>query len=172
MPSVGTLYAIARELGVSVDELVNGERSALKNAAPQSGVGETSGASPVVHEADRMILRLASGVVWERLTPASDSEIDFLFVRYDVGGASCAPDSMIRHPGKEYGLVLTGTLGVTLGFDTYTLASGDSIAFESTTPHRLYCVGEEGVEAIWCVVGRESDVRLRDASADAFRSHS
>jgi mannose-6-phosphate isomerase-like protein (cupin superfamily) len=34
---------------------------------------------------------------------------------------------------------------------------GDSIAFDSTTAHRLFNVGDEPVHAIWFVVGRLGD---------------
>jgi quercetin dioxygenase-like cupin family protein len=62
---------------------------------------------------------------------------------------------MIRHQGREYGLVLSGRLGVQLGFQTYELGPGDSIAFDSTGPHRFWNLGDEPVHGIWCVVGRE-----------------
>ena len=43
----------------------------------------------------------------------------------------------MRHSGREFGLVLSGTLSVTVGFDDHVLGPGDSITFQSTTPHRL-----------------------------------
>ena len=61
----------------------------------------------------------------------------------------------MRHPGREYGVVLEGQLGVQLGFDEYTLGPGDSIAFDSTKPHRLCNLGDVPVNGIWFVVGRE-----------------
>ena len=45
---------------------------------------------------------------------------------------------MMRHPGREYGVVLEGRLGVRLRFEEYALGPGDSIAFDSTQPHRLW----------------------------------
>ena len=68
----------------------------------------------------------------------------------------------MRHMGREYGVVLAGRLRVTIGFDEeeYELGPGDSIAFESSRPHRLENAGDEPVEAIWFVVGRsQSDAR-------------
>jgi len=79
-----------------------------------------------------------------------------------VGGASSRPGTHMRHMGREYGLVLSGRLRVTIGFDEeeHELGPGDSIAFESSRPHRLENAGNEPVEAIWFVVGRsQSDVR-------------
>ena len=67
----------------------------------------------------------------------------------------------MRHMGREYGLVLSGRLRVIIGFDEeHELGPGDSIAFESSRPHRLENAGSEPVEAIWFVVGRShSDPR-------------
>lgn len=61
---------------------------------------------------------------------------------------------MTRHSGREFGFVTSGALTVTVNFDDYLLRPGDSIAFPSTTPHRLWNAGEEPVQAVWAVVGR------------------
>jgi mannose-6-phosphate isomerase-like protein (cupin superfamily) len=66
----------------------------------------------------------------------------------------------MRHSGTEYGLVLSGRLGATVGEDSYELGPGDSIAFDSTTPHRIWTTGEEPATAVWTVVGREGDPRV------------
>ena len=60
----------------------------------------------------------------------------------------------MRHAGREFGLVLSGRLGVTVGFDDYLLEPGDSISFESTIPHRLHNDGDDVVRAIWVTLGR------------------
>jgi len=60
----------------------------------------------------------------------------------------------VRHSGYEYGLVVRGRLRVVVGFETYELAAGDSISFESAQPHRLSTIGDEPAHAVWVVVGR------------------
>ncbi|HEY7623147.1 MAG TPA: XRE family transcriptional regulator [Solirubrobacteraceae bacterium] len=162
-PSVGTLYAIVTELGISLDELFGSPRAAAA-AAPESGAAGVSGASLVQRRDSRKQLDLESGVRWERLTPTAEPDADFLLVRYEVGGASSREGTHMRHMGREYGVVLSGRLRVTIGFDEeeYELGPGDSIAFESSRPHRLENAGDEPVEAIWFVAGRSlSDVRKR-----------
>ena len=104
---------------------------------------------PVVHPDERKKLVLDSGVTWESLTTIRNEKTDFMFVRYDVGGSSTIEGRLIRHVGTEYGYILSGTLEVTLGFDTYQLNAGDSISFDSTRPHRLANIGDVPVEAIW-----------------------
>jgi transcriptional regulator with XRE-family HTH domain len=145
-PSVATLYAIVSELRISLDELfghaIDGRSSG--DDAPRTVVRRTSRAG----------LDLGTGVRWERLTPQWDAEVDFIFVRYDVGGASTPEGELIRHPGRQYGLVLTGRLHVVVGFESYTLEAGDSIAFDSTSPHRLDNPGDEPMTGVWLAVGR------------------
>lgn len=101
---------------------------------------------------NRKAIELESGVRWERMTAASHSDVDFLFVEYAPGGASAT--TMTRHAGKEFGFVISGTLTVTVNFDDYVLNPGDSVAFPSTTPHRLWNAGDVPVRAVWVVVGR------------------
>ncbi len=147
-PSVGTLYAIVTELGVSLDHIIRGEEF----ASPAESRPERS---PVVHPGERQAIELDSGVRWEELTAHSEEGVDFLEAIYDVGGASTPDESLMRHPGREYGYVISGRLGVQIGFETHELGPGDSIAFDSTTPHRLFNRGDEPVHAIWFVVGRD-----------------
>ncbi len=61
------------------------------------------------------MIDLDSGVRWERLTSHQHEDVDFLHVVYDVGGSSASDEKMMRHPGREYGVVLEGRLGVQLG---------------------------------------------------------
>ena len=166
-PSVATLWAIVTELGMSLDDLFAHEAGAEAEAAPASAPSPPAAAPPapppaalpVVTEATREALQLATGVRWERMTADTDPDVDFIWVVYDVGGSSSPEDSFIRHAGREYGLVLSGRLEVTVGFETRVLGPGDSISFDSTTPHRLRNAGAEPVTGVWVVVGRRSDPR-------------
>jgi len=158
-PSGSTLYAIAAELDVSLDELLFNDRRPPEPAAPaRTEMSSTSGtmapAPPVQRAADRHSIRLASGVNWERLTTLSEPGVEFLHVTYEVGGASSPPDAFQRHPGHEWGYVLSGRLQVRIGFDEYVLEPGDAISINSSIPHRLATLGEEPVHAIWFVLGR------------------
>ena len=147
-PSVRTLYALCGELGVSMDDLVF-DGDAL-------GPPARARAEPVQRATSRRRIRLGSGVVWERLTTTSDPETEFLYVTYEVGGASSPEHEFQRHGGREWGCVLEGHLGVTSGFEDHELGPGDSITLDSTTPHRLYNRGDVPVHAIWFVLGRRS----------------
>jgi len=154
-PSVSTLYAIVTELGVSLDHVFQVPAEGSSTAASDGQVAEPETASPVVRPGDRHVIELASGVRWERLTSHQQEDVDFLHVIYDVGGSSSPDDRLMRHPGREYGYVISGRLGVQLGFERHELGPGDSIGFDSTIPHRLFNTGDEPVHGIWFVVGRE-----------------
>jgi transcriptional regulator with XRE-family HTH domain len=151
-PSVGTLYSIVTELGVSIDRVIRGGDD---DDPPASASDTGSDGSPVVHPDTRAAIDLDSGVRWEELTAEREDGIDFLLATYGVGGASTPDRSLMRHHGREYGYVISGTLGIQIGFDEHELNPGDSIAFDSTIPHRLFNKGDVPVHAIWFVVGRQ-----------------
>lgn len=155
-PSVSTLYAIVTELNVSLDDVFRVHDDELSIATAVGAESESAVvARPVVHPTERHVVELDSGVIWERLTSHEHEDVDFLHVIYDVGGSSASDERLMRHPGREYGYVLSGRLGVQLGFERHELGPGDSIAFDSTTPHRLWNLGDEAVHGIWFVVGRD-----------------
>jgi transcriptional regulator with XRE-family HTH domain len=168
-PSVRTLYAIVSELGVSLDEVFGGDRqpalprSKRGQRAAQQGTGAAAGApsardsqpGPVQRAALRRVLELEAGVRWERLTTRNEREVEFLYTVYPPGGESAPADALVRHTGREFGIVLSGKLGVTVGFEDYVLEPGDSVFFDSTVPHRLHNDGDETVAAVWVVLGRQ-----------------
>jgi transcriptional regulator with XRE-family HTH domain len=107
---------------------------------------------PVVYHHNRVVIELMGGVTWERLTPGSEDNIEFMQVCYAVGATSGA--KMSHHTGREFGLILEGELTIELGFEQYVLHGGDSIAFNSTMPHRMSNTGSVPVHAIWVVLDR------------------
>jgi mannose-6-phosphate isomerase-like protein (cupin superfamily) len=86
---------------------------------------------------------------------------EFLVVVYNVGAESCPTDALIRHGGKEYACIISGRLGIRIGFEEFELGPGDSIAFDAQMPHRLWTLGREPAEALWVVLNRHGDNRIR-----------
>ena len=162
MPSVGTLYSLANELGLVVDDLFSGAQPRGKKS-DRSEMTAADVVNPVLKSGQRKVIKLADGVRWERLTPTPDKDVEFLVVVYDVGAESCAKDALIRHGGKEYAFMISGRLGIKIGFEEFELGPGDSIAFDAQMPHRLWTVGREPAEAIWVVLNRHGDNRVRPA---------
>ena len=109
-PSVSTLYALANELGISLDELLFMDAPpALPSATPEiDPIDDVLPHEPVQRAASRASIRLGSGVVWERLTTESLRSVDFLFVTYEVGGESSPADAFQRHKGQEWGMSSRG----------------------------------------------------------------
>jgi transcriptional regulator with XRE-family HTH domain len=174
-PSINTLFAMVSELELSVNEIVfdlthdDGLPSGTADGDVVRGTtGEPLPAdapdSPVQRRTNRTSISLESGVTWQRLTAQPDHNVDFLYLRYPPGSESTPPHSLMRHNGTEYGYILTGRLQVSLGFDTYEIGPGDTIAFNCTQPHRFATVGDETVEAVWFVVGRRNTLSVDDSA--------
>jgi transcriptional regulator with XRE-family HTH domain len=160
-PSVRTLIAVVSELGLSVDHLF--ERAGLGSGplspAPTpadvtAASAEVPGAASVFRVDQRRVIRLETEVEWQRMTTWADPEVEFIIAVYAVGGSSSPDGTLMRHSGREFGLVLSGTLHVTVGFEEHKLAPGDSITFRSTVPHRLHNEGPDEVRAVWISHGR------------------
>lgn len=157
-PSISTLFAIVGELDVPVNEVIWEPDAADSDAGPpaprsrKAAIADSQ--SPLQRAEERLSIHIDSGVSWQRLTAGPDHDVDFLLLRYEPGGESTAPESLMRHNGKEYGYVLSGRLRVSIGFESYELRRGDSISFDCTEPHRLAAVGNQAVEAVWFVLGR------------------
>jgi transcriptional regulator with XRE-family HTH domain len=158
-PSVGTLWSMTTELGMTMDELFRSAEQEGQRTAPGAGGRLSRPSDPVQRGNHRKGIRLAGGVAWERLTAAPDSELEFLYVKYAAGAESCPEDSFLRHGGKEYAYLLEGRLGVQIGFERYELGPGDSISFDSQIPHRLWAIGKKPAVAIWVIVNRNNDRR-------------
>ena len=172
-PSVGMLYALATELRTSLDFLfgVGREPPGPASTAHGDGLarpvpspaavpgGRTGGAGMlppghgiVQRAGTRRTIDLARGVRGERLTPGADDRVDFLEVVYEPQRHSTGARRALRHDGHEYGLVITGTLQARVGFESYQLGPGDSIAFDSAVPHEYGNTTGQEVRAVWAVV--------------------
>ncbi len=175
-PSVSTLYAITKALGISVEDVFDTAGAAASTrvsglpgplaavahalaAAPAptplpSGIDPTTERSlgPHVGPDQREILELDSGVTWELLGRVPGAHVDFLLVTYAPGGTSSSTGQLMRHSGVEYGYLTSGELVLTLGFDDLVMRPGDAVSFASTTPHRYRNDGTEPAIGIWCVI--------------------
>jgi transcriptional regulator with XRE-family HTH domain len=166
-PSVSTIYAIATELGISIDALLSdsdGDATGSGGGAGGAVTGSRRGpaSAPALDELgcqlvrpeDRRKLELESGVTWELLSDLLPHLVDFMFVIYEPGGRSSSSGKLMRHTGTEFAYLLRGKLKIQVGFDEYVLQAGDTLAFDSSEPHLLVNEGSEPAEGIWFVLGR------------------
>ncbi|HEY3683086.1 MAG TPA: XRE family transcriptional regulator [Streptosporangiaceae bacterium] len=146
-PSVSTLFALSQALGVPVDaffredapEAPGGPDGPDRPEGP--GVPDAAAAPAgqaesryVVRRGDRASIDIEGGVRWERLTPATLRDLDFLELVY--GPHAESNPTLYTHPGVEMVLMMTGTLEIHVGFERYRLKAGDSMHFPSSMPHR------------------------------------
>jgi transcriptional regulator with XRE-family HTH domain len=170
-PSVSTLYAITKALGISLEDVFDlpaaeepaapvverlpsvAHALAASAAAAAAGVDTHPGGlvGPRVRPDQREVLELDSGVTWERLGRVPGVHVDFILATYAPGGTSSSTGQLMRHAGVEYGYIISGELTLTLGFDEYTIGSGDAVSFPSTNPHSYRNDGTEPAVGVWCV---------------------
>jgi transcriptional regulator with XRE-family HTH domain len=148
-PSLRTLYALAGELSLSLDELLD----------HQPPVSPGAPASAMLRKSGRAILELDTGVRWERLTTGPDPLLDFLEVTYPPGSQLNAYERLSRSGGIEMGVILSGELDVTVGSDSYRLAPGDSVSLAWDEPHRFANNGSEPVSCVWVILPDGFDQR-------------
>jgi transcriptional regulator with XRE-family HTH domain len=168
-PSVSTIYAIAAELGLSIDALLSEEAAVADPVALASSrvreeaaaVAEAVPTSQLVRPEQRRKLELESGVTWELLSDMLPHMVDFMLVTYEPGGRSSSSGKLTRHSGTEFAFLLRGTLKIQVGFDEYVLRPGDSMAFDSSEPHLLMNEGTEPAVGIWFVLGRRQPPEAR-----------
>jgi transcriptional regulator with XRE-family HTH domain len=132
-PSIGTLVAIASALRVPMSELFDGE--------------EEDAHSPVRRRNDQPTYETASGVMRRLVQNDVARGVEIAVNEYDPSTASSA--TATHHAGVEYGMVMEGTIHVELDGLTYELKPGDSIAYESSVPHRILNSGRARARTVW-----------------------
>lgn len=169
-PSVMTLYNVAGALSVSVtyffpdledkpqpSPILRTDTTASELRADYEdafdGLETPAKQSPVITPLSRLAIELKGGVRWERLTASEEEAIQFLEIQYQPGASSGS--TMSHHSGREFGLILSGTLKLELGFKHHILTAGDSIIFDSVTPHRLSNEGTDVMRAVWILMNRD-----------------
>src|SRR5690606_40785815 len=82
------------------------------------------------------------------------------------------PTDFVRHEGREYGVITKGSLTVEVGFESTVLGEGDSIAFDSSVPHRFWNRTPHEVRAIWFVLDRPAKADFADPPDAALAASS
>ena len=78
------------------------------------------------------------------------------WVKYEYSASQQnKPIQLTTHSGQEFDLVLSGSLKVQVGEHTEVLEEGDSIYYNSSTPHGMIAVG--GKDCVFCAVVMSGD---------------
>ena len=72
---------------------------------------------------------------------AKNRALQMLHETYQPGADT--GEEMLRHQGEESGIIVAGSLTVTIGAQEKTLHAGDAYYFRSEIPHRFRNAGEE-----------------------------
>lgn len=148
-PSVSTLFAIAEALNLPVDAFFRQDEQEL----PRPAIEEPSTSHDsryVVRRFHRAVIEMDNGVRWERLTPSSLLDVEFLELIYQPHAESHS--TLYRHPGQEMLVMLSGQLDIYAGFECHQLKAGDSMHFPSMTPHRYVNSTNEPAHAITTIL--------------------
>ncbi len=111
------------------------------------------------------------GIAIANLAPRFRDKIaEPYWVRYEYNPSQVnKPIHLATHSGQEFDLVISGKLKVQIGDHTEILGEGDSIYYDSSTPHGMIAV--DGEDCVFCAVvlpgedTKEEDVRRSLATA-------
>ncbi|MCO5145390.1 MAG: MerR family transcriptional regulator [Aquamicrobium sp.] len=161
-----TQREVASAIGLTANQLASIERTsigldvpALKRIATFFGVTlneimgvDTSRSGQEIVMRDRGVLlpRLGVGVQIERL----GSGVDVMDCQRWTLEPGVQSNGAYRHSGEEFIVVTSGTFEITLDDNrVHVLTKGDSIYFNSSTPHSWRSLGPGSAELIWVCVG-------------------
>lgn len=133
VPSLTALHVIAAELG-----------SELSAFFPESSPTRTR----VVRRAERAAFRIEpeSGEEYTVLAgQVTDRAFSALAARHLPGGG----DLPFRHLGEELGVVVDGTIRITVDGEPYDLGPGDWIHYSSHPRHSAQVISDRPVEMLW-----------------------
>lgn len=135
-PALGSLLRISRALGVRLGTFLDDQITEDPHIVRADDRRERIDASRQAGAAERMPL-----LYYPLGAGKSDRHMEPFYVEVlpETGGSETASS----HEGEEFMLVLKGAIEVIYGGRRHTLASGDSIYYNSAVPHYVRCVGEE-----------------------------
>ncbi|MCL1848461.1 MAG: AMP-binding protein [Clostridiales bacterium] len=145
------IYKCSLAFGVDITELLEGRSARLSSyTVTRAGQGQVT-----VQE---------GGVEIRNLAPAFRNRIaepHWVQYAYDPEEQD-KPIELVTHSGQEFDLILSGKLKVQIGEHAEILSPGDSIYYDSSTPHGMIAI--EGQDCVFCAVvlpGEQGDAPER-----------
>ncbi|MBE6788479.1 MAG: cupin domain-containing protein [Ruminococcaceae bacterium] len=134
------IHKCAQVFGIGMSDLLEGATSARLTSytVTRKGRGQQTAKE--------------DGINISNLAPKFRNKIaEPYWVRYDFDPAQQnKPIHLATHSGQEFDLVISGKLKVQIGNHTEILEEGDSIYYDSSTPHGMIAV--DGKECVFCAV--------------------
>lgn len=131
-PSVSSLKKVLSGIPISIGDFFTLD---LESIEPEQVVFSASEMPDI--GANNVSLKLVGATLKGR-------SMDLLRERYEPG-ADTGPE-MLQHPGEEGGIVISGEVELTVGFQIYHLKQGDGYYFNSNRPHRFRNVSDQVCE--------------------------
>lgn len=135
-PSVDTIAAIVDALGTTL-------------AAFFSDLPQPEPASPVYAAADLPEIGSSADVSYRMV--GIDHPERRLLMLHETYAPGADSGTAFAHEAQEAGIVVRGTIELTLGARTFILQKGDGYYFDSRTPHRFRDASGEGSEIVSAV---------------------
>ena len=132
-PSIGTLVSVTSALGLHMTDLFE-------------PVFDTSG-NPIRRRQDQPVFKTAEGVMRRIVHTDVSRGIEVAVNEYQPSTSSA--NHPVHHSGVEFGVVVSGTLILTLDEEDYTLNPGDGISYQSKVPHRFRNVSNKPAQTVW-----------------------
>ena len=155
------VHKCALAFGVDIVELIEGTSPRLSSyTVTRKGQGE--------------VTTDIKGVEMRNLAPFFRKKIvEPYFTRYSYDPTlQAAPIHTITHSGQEFDYILSGVLRVQVGDHTETLREGDSIYFDSSTPHGM--IAAEGQDCLFMAIvipGEETEAPVLHEAITAMPPH-
>lgn len=140
MPSVRSMRAICEALEMPVLWLFDGAHG---------GSAEQERDVVVRQPQRRRLAYTDNGIQKELLSP--DTQPDIQMLRFVLQPGADSGDPYSNDAGGKCGIVLRGTLGLALDTRQFTIATGDSFAFDARQKVRFWAEGSQECEVIWVV---------------------
>lgn len=135
-PSVKTLQKIRAALGTNLWEFLDQGRSSSEENEPF--VQRKQSRPRLVFDETRMVKEL--------LSPQNDQNLRFMIVTLPAGGRS---QDVLVGKGYKGGLILSGSVELTVGDRVSELLEGDSFQFKAHIPHRIANRSDSETKLIW-----------------------
>ncbi len=153
--SIAFLYHCVLIFGVDMSDLLEGKSPKLRSyALTRRGEGQR------IEEAHHMVGYNLASEFRNRIALPLYMEMNY------HEGAENEEIELVRHEGQECDIVITGRMKIQIGDHTEILGPGDSIYYDSGTPHGMVAVGGEDC-SFYAIVLRNQAAREGEQAAVA-----
>ena len=143
------IHKCALAFGLGITDILEGESARLKSYT----VTRRGGGRQTAEEEGISIVNVA---------PMFKNKIaEPYFCQYDYNESlQNKPIHLTKHAGQEFDFVLSGKMKIQIGNNFEELAAGDSLYYNSSTPHCMIAIGGENVKFIAIILPGEKETSL------------